>query len=163
MSVTSIDTDLDNLTLTLVADFDAPVEAVWELWADPQKLGRWWGPPSHPTTFEPYEMSVGSAMAHYMTGPEGETHHGLWRIEAVDPPRSLEVSDADVDDDGRPNDDLDITRLIVELSEHDGGARMELSTKFFSRAGMEAQVAPFAEGLQTMVGQMDALLVDYVG
>ena len=26
MSVTSVDKDLDNLTLTLIADFDAPVE-----------------------------------------------------------------------------------------------------------------------------------------
>ena len=37
MSVASVESDLDNLTLTVIADFDAPVEAVWELWADPQK------------------------------------------------------------------------------------------------------------------------------
>ena len=32
MSITSLDTDIDELTLTLVADFDAPIEQVWELW-----------------------------------------------------------------------------------------------------------------------------------
>ena len=31
MSVASVESDLDNLTLTVIADFDAPVEAVWEL------------------------------------------------------------------------------------------------------------------------------------
>ncbi len=51
MSVASVESDLDNLTLTVIADFDAPVEAVWELWADPQKLGLWWGPPNYSTTF----------------------------------------------------------------------------------------------------------------
>lgn len=37
MGVTSIDKDLDNLTLTLVADFDAPIERVRQLWADPRR------------------------------------------------------------------------------------------------------------------------------
>ena len=39
MSVTSVDKDFDSLTLTLVADFDAPIERVWQLWADPAEAG----------------------------------------------------------------------------------------------------------------------------
>ena len=39
MSVTTVEPDLDNLTLTVVADFEASVEAVWELWANSEKLG----------------------------------------------------------------------------------------------------------------------------
>ena len=31
MSVTTVEPDLDNLTLTVVADFKASVEEVWEL------------------------------------------------------------------------------------------------------------------------------------
>jgi hypothetical protein len=55
MSVTSIDTDYDNLTTTLVADFDAPIDEVWELWADPRKLEQWWGPPTYPATVEEHD------------------------------------------------------------------------------------------------------------
>ena len=51
MSVTTVEPDLDNLTLTVVADFEASVEEVWELWANSEKLGRWWGPPEYLTTF----------------------------------------------------------------------------------------------------------------
>ena len=51
MSVTSVDKDFDALTLTLIADFDATAERVWELWADPRLLERWWGPPTHPATW----------------------------------------------------------------------------------------------------------------
>ena len=43
MSVTSVDKDFDSLTLTLVADFDAPTGRVWQLWAGPRLLERWWG------------------------------------------------------------------------------------------------------------------------
>ena len=53
MGVTSIDQDLDALTLRVIADLDAPIERVWELWADPRRLERWWGPPTHPATAGP--------------------------------------------------------------------------------------------------------------
>src|SRR5256885_12809154 len=48
MGVTSIDTNYDNLTITLIADFDAPIVQVWGLWSDPRKLERWLGSPNHP-------------------------------------------------------------------------------------------------------------------
>ncbi|MGH2988828.1 MAG: SRPBCC family protein [Solirubrobacterales bacterium] len=46
MSVTSVDTDPDRLIVTMISDFDAPIERVWELWSNPRKLERWWGPPA---------------------------------------------------------------------------------------------------------------------
>ena len=113
MSVTTVEPDLDSLTLTVVADFEASVEEVWELWANSEKLGRWWGPPEYLTTFEPYDLSVGAELAHVMTGPDGDKHEGVWRIEAVDPPRSLELSDADVDEGGHPNDGLALTGMAM--------------------------------------------------
>jgi len=57
MTVTTIDKDTEALTLTLVADFAAPVDAVWELWADPRKLERWWGPPTYPATFVEHDLT----------------------------------------------------------------------------------------------------------
>ncbi len=59
MSVTSVDKDFEGLTLTVIADFTAPVEAVWQLWADPRKLERWWGPPTYPATVEVHEFQRG--------------------------------------------------------------------------------------------------------
>ena len=51
MTVTAVHKDPDALTLTLTAEFDASPERVWELWADPRQLERWWGPPTYPATF----------------------------------------------------------------------------------------------------------------
>ena len=41
MTVISVDTDHEHLVVTVTAEFDAPVERVWELWTDPRKLERW--------------------------------------------------------------------------------------------------------------------------
>ena len=59
MSITSVDTDYDRLTVTLVADFDASVSRCGELWSDPRKLERWWGPPGYPATVEKHDLRAG--------------------------------------------------------------------------------------------------------
>jgi uncharacterized protein YndB with AHSA1/START domain len=159
MSVTSVDKDFDNLTFTLIADFDAPVEGVWQLWGDPRKLERWWGPPTYPATVEQHNLTPGGEVTYFMTGPEGDTHRGWWRVTAVDPPKSLEFSDGFADHDGAPSADMPITTVHVRLTEHDGGTRMEMRSVFDSLEQMEQLLSMGAEeGMQQAVGQMDALL-----
>jgi uncharacterized protein YndB with AHSA1/START domain len=159
MTVTSTDKDFDNLTITLVADFEAPIERVWDLWADPRKLERWWGPPTYPATFEKHDLSPGGEVTYFMTGPEGDTHRGWWRVTSVDPPTSLEFTDGFADDEGEPKEDMPITAVQIQLADHDGGTRMEIRSSFDSREQMQELVDMGAvEGLQQSVGQMDALL-----
>jgi len=159
MTVTSTDKDFDNLTITLVADFEAPIERVWDLWAGPRKLERWWGPPTYPATFEKHDLSPGGEVTYFMTGPEGDTHRGWWRVTSVDPPTSLEFTDGFADDEGEPKEDMPITAVQFQLADHDGGTRMEIRSSFDSREQMQELVDMGAvEGLQQSVGQMDALL-----
>ncbi|ADI11958.1 Activator of Hsp90 ATPase 1 family protein [Streptomyces bingchenggensis BCW-1] len=161
MSVTSLDKDFDSLTLTLIADFTAPVERVWRLWADPRQLERWWGPPTYPATMEQHDLTPGGEVAYFMTGPEGDKHHGWWRITSVNPPTSLEFTDGFANPDGTPAADMPTTTVQVLLTETDGGTRMELRSAYDSREQMERMLEMgMAEGLQQAVGQMDALLVD---
>jgi uncharacterized protein YndB with AHSA1/START domain len=159
MSVISVDKDFDSLTLTLVAELDAPIERVWQLWADPRKLERWWGPPSYPATVESHDLTAGGDVTYFMTGPAGETSRGWWRVTSVDPPKSLEFTDGFADQDGTPIAGMPTTTVQVQLSELDGGTRMVLRSVFDSREHMEQVVdigAP--EVLRESVGQMDALL-----
>jgi uncharacterized protein YndB with AHSA1/START domain len=159
MSVTRVDKDFDSLTLTLIADFDAPVDRVWQLWADPRQLERWWGPPTYPATVDAHDLTPGGEVAYFMTGPEGDTHRGWWRITSVDPPKSLEFVDGFADQDGVPVPDMPLTTVHMQLGDRDGGTRMELRSVFDSRDQMEQLVnMGAAEGLQQAVGQMDALL-----
>ena len=161
MTVTSVDKDFDDLTISLVADFDAPIDRVWELWADPRKLERWWGPPTYPATFEKHDLTPGGEATYYMTGPEGETPRGWWRISSVDPPTSLDFTDGFADENGNPQEGMPVMTVRIRLSERDGGTRMEMQSKFESREDMEKIVEMGAvEGLQEAVGQMDDLLAE---
>jgi uncharacterized protein YndB with AHSA1/START domain len=159
MSVVSVEKDFDNLSLVLIAEFDAPIERVWQLWADPRLLERWWGPPTHRTTVEKHDLAAGGQVTYVMTGPGGENSRGWWRVTSVDPPSSLEFTDRCTDQDGTPTADLPTTAVQMRLSEHDGGTRMELRFAFESGEHMR-QLEGWGtfEVLPQSVGHMDALL-----
>jgi uncharacterized protein YndB with AHSA1/START domain len=160
MSVTSIDKDYEGLTLTLTARFDAPIDRVWQLWADPRRLERWWGPPTYPATFEDHELTPGGTVTYFMTGPEGKKYRGWWRVVSVAPPTSLDFVDGFADEAGTPSTDLPTTTVRMRLTEQGGATRMELRSSFDSREHMDQLFAMgMVDGLEQSVGQMDALLV----
>ena len=161
MSVISVDKDFESLTLILTAEFDAPIESVWELWQNPRKLERWWGPPQYPATFEAFAFNPGGRATYFMTGPEGERYHGYWEFTSVNPPKSLEFTDGFSHADGSVNPGLPSSRAVVELSEADGRTRMQMRSTSQSREDMDQLITMgMVEGLSLAAGQMDALLAE---
>src|SRR6195952_3347628 len=93
MTVTNLQKDPEALTMRITAEFDAPVERAWQLWADPRQLERWWGPPTYPATVVDHDLTVGGRVSYFMTGPEGDRSNGWWEILRVEPPNRLELKD----------------------------------------------------------------------
>jgi uncharacterized protein YndB with AHSA1/START domain len=159
LSVTCVHTDHDDLTVTVIAHFDAPIARVWELWSNPRELEGWWGPPAHPATFEKHDLFPGGEVTYFMTGPDGESHSGMWRVTVVDAPTSLEFDDVYAEADGRPIADMPVSRVEVRLAERESGTRMEMRSNFESREDLEKWLETGTrEGLRQAIAQMDALL-----
>jgi uncharacterized protein YndB with AHSA1/START domain len=163
MTVTAVQKDPVALTLTLTAEFDASPERVWLLWADPRQLERWWGPPSYPATFLKHDLAPGSRVEYYMTGPGGDTPHGYWDIEEVDPPNRLTFRDGFANADGTVNDELPgpAAAIVTIEAVGNGRTRMQIESRFPSAEAMEQLVAMgMVEGLTEAVGQIDAILAE---
>ena len=160
MGLTDIQKDTERRTLTITAEYDAPVGRVWQLWADPRQLERWWGPPSYPATVVDHDLRPGGTVNYFMTGPEGDRPHGYWRVLVVDPPRHLEFEDGFADDAGAPNPELPTTTTVVTLDEQaEGRTRMAIRTSFPSLEAMEQMVAMgMVEGITEAIGQIDGIL-----
>ena len=160
MSVTSVEKDLEALTMTITADLDATVERAWQLWADPRQFERWWGPPGYPPTVVDHDLRTGGRITFVTTGPEGERVDSTWEVVAADPLRHLELRDADVDDDGRPNDGNAMTTMVTTFTEGTGGrAVMAVRIHFDSLVGMEQVLAiGVEEGMLMVFEQIDAVL-----
>ena len=163
MTVTAVRKDPDKLIMTLDAEFDATPERVWQLWADPRQLERWWGPPGYPATFTAHDFRVGGRSEYHMTGPDGPiTPGGYWEILDLDPPRRMKIEDGFAND-GTPNDlpeGAGAMNVTIEAI-GEGRTRMSIENVFPDTATMEQLLAMGQEeGMKEAVGQIDAILAE---
>ena len=159
MPVTDVQQDLDNLTLTITAEFAAPVARVWQVYADPRQLERVWGPPTYPATVVDHDLRPGGRMTYYMTGPEGDKHAGYWLITAVQEPTSFSFEDGFADLDFNPAPGMPVSQNVYTFAEHGGGTRTVFVSTFESAEALQ-QVLDMGviEGATQAINQIDDLL-----
>ena len=161
MTVTSTHKAADALTLGFVTEFDAPIERVWQLWEDPRKLERWWGPPGYPATFVRHDFRPGGEASYYMTTPEGQKPAGWWTFTAIEAPHRLEFDDGFADEDGNRVEALGSAHAVVTLEEIDGRTRMTITTHFESQEQFDQMMEMgMEEGMREALGQIDEILAE---
>ena len=161
MPITSVHKDPETLTLVVVADFPVPRRRLWDAYAVPRQLEKFWGPPEWPATFDRHALTPGGLSTYYMTGPDGERSGGYWEFIAVEEGRSFEVLDGFTRDDGEPNTDMPSMRMTFEFTETDDGSRLTTTTHFTSVAELEQLLEMgMEEGMTSAMGQIDDVLAD---
>ena len=159
MHVTDVQHDLDNLTLTITAEFAAPVERIWRVYADPRQLEKVWGPPSYPATVVDHDLRPGGRVTYFMTGPEGDKHAGYWLITTVDEPRGLTFDDGFADLDFNPDPALPVSANVYTFTERDGGTRATYVSTFASAEGLQQVLdMGIVEGATSAINQIDELI-----
>ncbi|GAA1693487.1 SRPBCC domain-containing protein [Microcella alkalica] len=163
MPVIGTEIDREALTLVVTAEFIATPERVWQLWADPRQLERWWGPPGWPASFPRYEFEPGGEARYSMSGPAGASSAAWFRFTAIDEPRRIELIDGFSGDDGEPTDAMPSMRMAVEIepSGGSGGAvtLMSVRTVFDSNDDLERITSMgMVEGMTAAMNQIDELL-----
>ena len=159
MTVITSSTNAEDLSMTMVAEFDAAPERLWNLWEDPRRLERWWGPPPYSVTFTRYEFQPGGECRYRMTGPEDMKIHGWWRMDTIDAPRRIEFAVGPSGDDGEPIPEAGSMRGVVTFERIGSRTRMTVLTQFADTAQMEEMISGgMEEGMRLQIGQIDALL-----
>lgn len=159
MPVTDVTQDLESRTLTITAEFAAPVARIWQIYADPRQLEKVWGPPSHPATVVEHDLTPGGRVNYFMTSPEGEKFAGYWKITAVDEPRGFSFEDGFADLDFNPNPDLPVSTNIYSFAEQDGCTRAVYVATYASTEGLQKVLKMgIVEGASAAINQIDGLL-----
>jgi len=162
MTVTNVEKDFDNATMTIVSEFDAEPERVWQMWADPRLLEKWWGPPTYPATVVDHDLSPGGVVTYYMTGPEGDQPWGRWDVKTVDEPHLIEVEDSFAEEGGARNTDMPSGRMRIEIEEIEGSpgrTRMSITSAHDTADQLREMIEMGQEeGMKQSLAQIDALL-----
>jgi uncharacterized protein YndB with AHSA1/START domain len=159
MPITSVTSDPQALTLTVVGEYPVSVERLWEAYSDPRQLERFWGPETWPAKFTRHDFVVGGQAQYTMTGPDGATSSGWWRFLAIERPRLIEIEDGFSAPDGTPNSSMPSMRMTFTFEATKSGARFVGVSRFSSLESMEQLVKMgMVEGLRSAMGQLDAVL-----
>lgn len=118
--------------------FDAPIDAVWNMWTDPEMFKRWYGPMGMSVPTAKMDVVVGGTRKVCMEMKSPERSMSMWFIgvyKEVRSPTRLVYTESMCDADGTlisaesmgmPAGHPDITEVIVELSETDGKTAMTM-------------------------------------
>jgi uncharacterized protein YndB with AHSA1/START domain len=160
MPVTDVTQDPDSLTLVITAEFAAPVERIWQVYADPRQLEQVFGPPTHPATFVEHDLRPGGRAHYFMTSPEGEKYYGWWKISSVDEPRTFAFEDGFASDDSfTPADDMPVSHNVYAFEATDTGTRATFTSTYDSAQALQKVLdMGVIEGASSAIDQIDALV-----
>lgn len=119
----------EDVVLLVERTFDAPREAVFRAWTEPERLARWFGP--HGSTIPFCEMDVrpGGVLRFCHRFPGGEDVWARGVYEEVDAPGRLVFTASFSDEQGnvveRPGFAFQ-TRIAVTFVERDGGTHVTM-------------------------------------
>ena len=77
-------TETQDRTMVLERVIDAPVQAIWDAWTDPESLPKWWGPDGFSCRTERIDLREGGEWVFDMIGPDGTiypNHHRYSRMQ----------------------------------------------------------------------------------
>ena len=159
MPVTNVTHDADTRTLTITAEFAAPVNRVWQIYADPRQLENIWGPPTYPATVVDHEFRPGGRVTYFMTSPEGEKYPGYWKIQEVDEPHSFRFVDGFADQDFTPIESMPESSSVYTFTERDGRTLVTYTSTYATAEALQ-QVLDMGmiEGATEAINQIDVFL-----
>ena len=156
MPLTSVTRDAARLTLTVVGDYPVPQQRLWDAFADPRQLERFWGPPTWPATFTRHDLKVGGRAEYFLSGQNGEKWSGSWTFTAVTPISSFEAHDGE---DNAEDEDMPASMKFT-FDATPTGSRITIVTRFSSVEAMEQTTPGMEEGLRAAMPQLDAVLAE---
>lgn len=107
--------------ITITRLYDAPVQAVWDAWTDPEQVAQWWGPRGFTITTHSKDLRPGGHWNYTMHGPDGVDYPNTTTYFEVEPNAKL------VYDHGASEDRPPLFHVTVLFSEVEGKTKMSMT------------------------------------
>ena len=152
--------------IRIIRTYDAPVQAVWDAWTDPEQVAKWWGPRGFTLTTHSKDLRSGGSWAYTMHGPDGTDYPNKTQYLEVEKYSKL------VYDHGANDDRPALFRVTVLFSETGGKTTMEMSMtlptpeaaeqarQFIKKAGGDSTWDRLAEYLEKESSGKDKFVIN---
>ena len=160
--------DLENKTLTIEREFDAPKEKVWKAYADQETFEKWWGPEGWETTAKEFNFTPGGRVHYDMKCVDerqgdwfGQSSWGVMVIDSVDAPNSFSYTDYFSDENGTLNQEMPALKVTNEFIEENGTTKL-ISRSLADNADQIEELIKMGmvEGFTSQLLKLDVLLAE---
>ena len=151
--------DVANNKMSVVREFDAPLEKVWKAWTESKFLDQWWAPKPWKAVTQSMDFREGGTWLYYMQGPEGERHYCRNDYNTIVPNKVFTGIDAFCDENGNINKDFPVMDWKTQFTAVGDRTRVEIELTFASEEDMKKIIEMgFREGFTAAHGNLDELL-----
>jgi uncharacterized protein YndB with AHSA1/START domain len=86
--------------LVMTRIFDAPCALVWQAWAEPEHLMRWWGPEHFTSPVCKMDFRIGGTYLFCMQSPDGQKFWSTGTYKEIEPLKRIVCTDSFADEAG---------------------------------------------------------------
>lgn len=156
---TTISKDAANKKITIVREFDAPLEKVWKAWTDSNIMDQWWAPKPYQAKTKAMDFREGGHWLYNMVGPDGTGTYCRADFKIIVENKSYTAYDAFCDENGNITHDIPGMHWKNEFSATDTGTKVSVEITFDSEADMQKIIEMgFEVGFTAAHGNLDEVL-----
>ena len=149
--------DMENKTIKVIKELDAPIELVWAAWTTAEILDQWWAPKPYESKTKVMEFKVGGRRFYAMVSPEGQEHWSIQQYTSISPKTNFKFLSVFADKDENPS--LPGSNWDLTFSEQNGITRVSISIYNESQERMQKMIEMgFKEGFTMILHELDNLL-----
>jgi uncharacterized protein YndB with AHSA1/START domain len=144
-------------TVTIVKEFDAPPDLVWDAYTKPEILDQWWAPKPFSSRTKAMEFKEGGRRFYAMVSPEGQERWVVQKYTSITPKTNFKIFNAFADADENlelPGSDWDLN-----FSGQNGTTKVSISIYNESLERLERMIAMgFKEGTAAQLNNLEEVL-----
>jgi uncharacterized protein YndB with AHSA1/START domain len=144
-------------TVTIVKEFDAPPDLVWDAYTKPEILDQWWAPKPFSSRTKAMEFKEGGRRFYAMVSPDGQERWVVHKYTSITPKSNFKIFNAFADADENlelPGSDWDLS-----FSGQNGTTKVSISIYNESLERLERMIAMgFKEGTAAQLNNLEEVL-----
>lgn len=151
--------DKENNTLTIVREFNAKRQLVWDCYTKQELLDQWFAPKPLTTKTKFMDFKAGGHWHYAMVTPEGEEYWGYTEYLVVQPIDYYKALDAFSDSEGTINKDLPRAKWNVSFNDRGDNTIVTTVATYDSLHDLETVInMGMKDGMVSTLEKLDELL-----
>lgn len=151
--------DTENKKITVIREFDAPIEKVWRAWTESAILDQWWAPKPYRSETRTMDFRNGGHWLYAMVGPDNQKQWCRADFSDIKKPERFDVDDAFCDENGKLNPDMPSMHWHLEFKSAGPITSVTITITFASDDAFEKIVEMgFQEGFTAGMNNLDEVL-----